>query len=121
MLKILDRDGSLPRSYPYPLQVWQFGQDLTLIALAGEVVIDYTIRLKKELGSEGLWVAGYSSDVFAYIPSRRVLEEGGYEGAGAMIYYMQPAPFDPSVEETIINKAHEMVSKLRGKQERGPQ
>jgi len=114
LLKVLDRDGRLPSEYPYPLQVWQFGQDLTFIAMAGEVVVDYVLRLKKELGAEKLWVAGYSNDVFAYIPSRRVLEEGGYEGGGAMIYYVQPGPFAPPVEETIIRKAHELVARVRG-------
>lgn len=112
MLKIFDRDGRLPTEYPYPVEVWQFGQDLTLIALGGEVVVDYDLRLKKELGADKLWVAGYSNDVFAYIPSLRVLKEGGYEGGGAMIYYGQPGPFAPSVEETIIGKVHDLVRRV---------
>jgi hypothetical protein len=113
MLKILDQDGHLPAEYPYPVEVWQFSQDLTLIALGGEVVVDYDLRLKKELGAEKLWVAGYSNDVFAYIPSLRVLKEGGYEGGGAMIYYGQPGPFAPSVEETIIGKVHDLIRRVR--------
>lgn len=113
MLTVLDRDGRLPSEYPYPVQVWQFGRDLTLIPMAGEVVVDYDLRLKKELGPEKVWVAGYSNDVFAYIPSLRVLEEGGYEGGGAMIYYGQPGPFAPSVEETIISKIQELVKRCR--------
>ena len=113
MLKVLDRDGRLPTEYPYPAQVWKLGDDLTLIALAGEVVVDYALRLKRELGADKLWIAGYSNDVFAYIPSRRVLEEGGYEASGAMIYYLQPGPFTPSVEETIIRKVHELVKRVR--------
>ena len=60
-----------------------------------------------------LWVAGYSNDVFAYIPSRRVLEEGGYEASGAMIYYLQPGSFTPAVEETIIRRVHELVRRVR--------
>jgi hypothetical protein len=114
MLKILDRDGHLPTEYPYPLEIWQFNQDLTLIALGGEVVVDYDLRLQKELGAEKLWVAAYSNDVFAYIPSLRVLKEGGYEGGGAMIYYGQPGPFAPSIEETIIGKVHDLLGRLRG-------
>jgi neutral ceramidase len=113
MLKILDREGHLPSTYPYPLQVWRFGEGLTLIAMAGEVVVDYALRLKKELEPGPLWVAGYCNDVFAYIPSRRVLEEGGYEGGGAMIYYLQPGPFAPSIEETIVRKTHELVDRTR--------
>jgi hypothetical protein len=113
MLKILDRDGHLPNEYPYPLEIWQFSQDLTFIALGGEVVVDYDLRLKKELGAEKLWVAAYSNDVFAYIPSLRVLKEGGYEGGGAMVYYGQPGPFAPSIEETIIGKVHDLLAQVR--------
>jgi hypothetical protein len=114
MLKILERDGHLPSEYLYPLAIWQFGQDLTLIALAGEAVVDYDLRLKRELGAEKLWVAAYCNDVFAYIPSLRVLQEGGYEGAGAMVYYGQPGPFAPSIEETIIGKVHDLIHQVRG-------
>jgi len=109
MLKILDRDGRLPIEYPYPLQIWWFGADLTLVALAGEVVVDYTLRLKREIGGQNLWVAAYCNDVFGYVPSLRILREGGYEGGGAMIYYVQPGPFDSSIEETIIRKVHQLL------------
>jgi hypothetical protein len=114
MLTVLNRDGHLPAEYPYPLEIWQFSQDLTLIALASEVVVDYDLRLKKELGAEKLWVAAYCNDVFAYIPSLRVLEEGGYEGGGAMVYYGQPGPFAPAIEETIIGKVHDLVHQVHG-------
>jgi hypothetical protein len=113
MLQILDRDGHLPTEYPYPLTVWQFGKDMTLIALAGEDVVDYDLRLKKEFGAEKLWVAAYCNDVFAYIPSLRVLKEGGYEGGGSMVYYGHPCPFSPAIEETVIGKVHELVSRVR--------
>jgi hypothetical protein len=68
----------------------------------GEVVVDYSLRLKRNLGSSGTWVSSYCNDVMAYIPSLRVLKEGGYEGATAMIYYGQPAPWSTAVEEQII-------------------
>jgi Neutral/alkaline non-lysosomal ceramidase, N-terminal len=113
MLKIIDQKGHVPSSYPYSVEVWQFGRSLTLIGLAGEVVVDYDLRLKKELAADHPWVAGYSNDVFAYIPSERILKEGGYEGGGAMIYYGQPGPFAPGVEETIIHEVHEVVGNLR--------
>lgn len=113
MLKIIARQGQVPSSYPYSVEVWQFGRSLTMIGLAGEVVVDYDLRLKRELGADKLWVAGYSNDVFAYVPSERILEEGGYEGGGAMIYYGQPGPFAPGIEETIIREVHEVVGNLR--------
>ena len=113
MLKILNRDGKLPDHYPYPIEVWQFSKDLTLIGLGGEVVVDYALRFKNQYGFDNTWVAGYCNDVFAYIPSRRVLLEGGYEGGGAMMALGQPAPFTWGVEETIAGKVDEVVKRLR--------
>src|SRR5262249_38432177 len=83
LLEEIAKNGKLAGTYPYPVQAWQLGTELTLLALGGEVVVDYSLRLKKELGPENTWVAGYANDVMAYIPSVRVLKEGGYEGGGA--------------------------------------
>ena len=113
LLGRLQRGAALPRTYPYPVQAWQLGPDLTFIALGGEVVVDYSLRLKKELGAKGTWVAGYCNDVMAYIPSLRVLKEGGYEGGGAMVYYGLPAAWGPRVEDLIVAAVHEQVRKLR--------
>jgi neutral ceramidase len=111
MLERLDRDGRLERAHAEPIQVWRLG-GLTLVALGGEVVTDYALRLKREHASAGLWVAAYCNDVSWYVPSGRVLQEGGYEGGGAMIYYGRPGPFDPSVEERIVTTAGRLMRRL---------
>jgi hypothetical protein len=111
LLGVLDRDGKFPDRYPYPVQVWQFGTGLKLIALGGEVVADYALRLKGQHGFDDTWVAGYSNDVMAYIPSRRVLKEGGYEGGDAMIYFGHPGRFGAAVEEIIVEKVGDLVGK----------
>ena len=113
MLQILDRDGQLPDHHSYPIQVWQFGKDMTFIALGGEVVVDYSLRFKRKYGFDKLWVAGYSNDVFAYIPSLRVLQEGGYEGGGAMIAYGQPAPFTSEVEEIVAQGVDSLMTRVQ--------
>jgi neutral ceramidase len=115
MLQILDRDGKLPDHHSYPSHVCQFGKDMTFIALGGEVVVDYSLRFKRKYGFDTLWVAGYSNDVFAYIPSRRVLEEGGYEGGGAMIAYGQPAPFTSEVEDIVARGVDSLITRVRQK------
>ena len=80
-----------------------------MVFLPGEVVVDYSLRLKRELDSERLWVNGYSNDVPCYIPSERVLEEGGYEGGGAMLYYNRPNRFAPGVENRIVEAVHALM------------
>jgi hypothetical protein len=113
LLKQIADQGSLRRTYPYPVQAWQLGTDLTWVALGGEVVVDYSLRLKKELGP--VWVTGYANDVMAYIPSLRVLKEGGYEGGGAMVYYGLPAVWSPRVEEMIVAAVHDQVKAVRAR------
>ncbi|MBI2947741.1 MAG: neutral/alkaline non-lysosomal ceramidase N-terminal domain-containing protein [Verrucomicrobia bacterium] len=110
----LSEGRALPVTYPYPIAAWQLGDALTLVTLGGEVVVDYSLRLKSELGPK-IWVAGYSHDVMAYIPSLRVWNEGGYEGATAMIYYGLPTRWAPSVEELIIAEIKRQVSEVRPK------
>ena len=112
LLAEFEKTGSLKQTYPYPVQVWRLGDDLTWIALGGEVVVDYSVRLKKELGK--VWVTAYANDVMAYIPSLRVLKEGGYEGESSMIYYGQPTIWSPRIEETIIAAVHELVKTTKG-------
>jgi len=109
MLERLDKGEKLPTQYPYPVQVVRFGDALTMVALGGEVVVDYALRLKQELAGPAVWVAGYSNDVMGYIPSVRILKEGGYEGGGAMRFSTtHPGPWAESTEERIISKVREL-------------
>lgn len=101
----------LATTYPYPVSVWKIGDEVQFIALGGEVVVDYSLRLKMELRGVKTWVAGYSHDVMAYIPSRRVLMEGGYEGGGSMVYYGLPTIWAPEVEEALVSEVHRAAGK----------
>jgi neutral ceramidase len=105
-------EGNPVRGTPYPVQALRFGSDLTLLALGGEVVVDYALRAKRELPGENLIVAGYCNDVMGYVPSRRVLQEGGYEAVDNMIYYGQPGPFTESVEETVFAALHRVAQQV---------
>ena len=85
MLDFRKRGEKLPTEYKAPFAMYRFGDDLTMVAMPGEVVVDYVQLAENTLGPLNLWVAGYCNDVFGYLPSARVLREGGYETRG-MIY-----------------------------------
>jgi hypothetical protein len=104
-----DTNGGLAVTKPYPVQVWRFGDGPRLIALGGEVVVDYALRLKYEFGPDPLIVVGYANNVVAYIPSLRVLREGGYEADASNAYYGLYGPWAPEIEETIIRTVHELA------------
>ena len=113
MKEIAAREGSLPAAQAAPIQVWRLGpgtgSELMLVAIGGEVVVDYALRIGREYPDRRTWAAGYSNDVFGYLPSRRVLREGGYEGADAMIYYGRPAPFTDAVEDLIMGEVRRLA------------
>ncbi|HUR53723.1 MAG TPA: PVC-type heme-binding CxxCH protein, partial [Gemmataceae bacterium] len=52
---------------------------------------------------------GYANDVMSYIPSARVLKEGGYEADSSQIYYGMPAKWHPSIENAIISKVKQLA------------
>jgi hypothetical protein len=113
-LELLKRDGHSPRDYSYPLQAVQLGNTVTLVALGGEVVVGYALQLKQRLGEETTWPVGYANDVFAYIPTRQILSEGGYEADRSQIYYGMPGPWAPAIEATILDQAVGLVKNVRG-------
>jgi len=99
----LEKGNPLISSYPYPVQVWRLGEQ-PIISLGGEVVVGYSIALKKMFG-QNIFVMGYSNDVMAYIPTETVLIEGGYEGSRSPIF---TTPWASNIEDRIL----EEVSKL---------
>ena len=115
MLKMIDDGVVFPTSYEYPIQAWRIGDELTMIAIGGEAVVDYSLRFKKEFGP-GAWVCGYANDMAAYIPSRRVWEEGGYEGGRHLDEYGRPAwRWAGAIEDRIAAAVHRVVEAVGAK------
>jgi hypothetical protein len=112
LLNELKSGKQFPRTYAYPVQAWSLGDSQLLISLGGEPVVDYSIKFKEKFGPE-TWVAGYCNDVMTYIPSLRVLKEGGYEGGGAMVPYGQPAlRWADDVEDLITSSVTRLVQNV---------
>ena len=103
------RGESIPSELNYPIQTWSFGDKMMMIHMGGEVVVDYSIRLNKELDTNRLWINAYANDVSCYIASRRVINEGGYEADVSMYWYNIPSPLSEEVEELIVKTVHEMI------------
>lgn len=111
-LERLNRGQSLQSDLDYPIVTWAFGDSLAMVFLPGEVVVDYSLRLKRELDRSRLWVCAYANDAPCYIPSERVLKEGGYEAAGAMVYYDRPGPLASGLEQQIVDAIRRPLEKV---------
>jgi hypothetical protein len=108
LLKQLDGGAKFDAAYPYPIHACRLGKDMLVIAMGAETVVDYALTFKAEYGLD-TWVLGYTDDMISYIPSRRVWEEGGYEGGPNLFEYGRPALRWAGDMETRINKT---VAKL---------
>jgi neutral ceramidase len=110
-MRAMDAVRPLCPTYPYPVTEWRLGDDIQWVFLGGEVVVDYALRLKAEQRGIRTWVTGYANDIMGYIPSRRVLQEGGYEATGAVVAYGLQSAWTPALEDMIIDA----VSDQKGK------
>lgn len=108
-LEILAQGGFISNTMLYPVQVWSFGNQLAIVFLGGEVVVDYSHRIKREFKKEKIWVTAYSNDVSIYIASKRLFSEGGYEVDGSMPYYNHPSRLTEDTEEKIMKTIHELM------------
>ncbi len=106
LLQKLEQGEPLLTQYRVPVAVWQFGNDLTLVALSGEVVIDYAHLIERALGPLQLWVAAYCNEGVGYIPSARVLAEGGYETRGLS---SEQGWFAPGAQDALVGKVRELA------------
>jgi hypothetical protein len=114
MVNALNKGWDLTK-YQYPLQAIRFNKDLTIVGMAGETVVGYDLKLKKEYSKENLFVMGYCNEVMCYIPTKQIVQEGGYEPASSMIYYDMPGPFALNVEDRITDTLHSLMKKVGAK------
>jgi neutral ceramidase len=109
----LNAKGQLPGGYPYPIQAWKLGGELLWIGLGGEPVVDYALLLKEKYGPNTL-VTGYCSDLMAYIPSRRVWEEGHGEEVEYLWEYGRPAHrWAGDCQRRIFSAVEQTIQKLQ--------
>lgn len=113
LLTRLRKHGKIEQEQPCPLFAARFGDELLLLGFSGETVVDYSIKSKVEFAGPFVWVAGYCNDVFAYLPSRRVLKEGGYEGRESIVHQLTPTPFAESVEDNVMGGMRRLVRKVK--------
>ncbi|MGD0536581.1 MAG: neutral/alkaline non-lysosomal ceramidase N-terminal domain-containing protein [Verrucomicrobiota bacterium] len=114
-LKLLNAGQPLPESVKLPLAVLRLGDDLTFVLMGGEVVVDYSHRIKRMLADDHPWPIGYAYEVPCYIPSARVIKEGGYETDSSLIYYGYYGPFRGVIETELLNRLEGLLADLRAR------
>lgn len=112
-LKQMNENKPPATSVKLPLAAVRIGRDLTFVTMGGEVVVDYGNKFNRMFAADHPWVVGYAYEVPCYIPSTRILKEGGYEADSSLIYYGIYGPFRPEIEGILVRKMSELVDRVR--------
>ncbi len=106
----LDRGERLQTAVRYPIQTFRFGDSLTMAFLGGEICVDYALRLREELDAERVWLHGYSNDFGCYVPSERLVREGGYGGGAEVVYFALPNTLQGGLEDKIVGEVKRQMA-----------
>jgi neutral ceramidase len=111
LLDQLARGEALMTSYPAPIQVIRLGDQLLMIVMSGEAVVDWSLKFERRFDDVApTWVAAYCNDMPGYIPTRRIQQEGGYEGGRANLWSWVPSPWTDDIEDRITTAVDRLVA-----------
>lgn len=101
------------REFDYAVQSWQLG-DLTIVALEGEVCGDWGAMARSLPATRHSMTIGYANEVSSYIPTARIIQEGGYEGDLSHKIYLLPGRFEPRMEVELTTLIRRAVARVAG-------
>ena len=99
------------QSFRYDVQVWKMGQ-LMIFGMEGEVCSPWGPILRKMAPTEEAMVIAYANSTSSYIPDKRIVREGGYEGLISQYAYFLPAPFTENIDSEIKQIVGEAIAQI---------
>ena len=118
MKKVLAEGGTLPTHYTAPIATWGFGDDLTMLAFPSETVSEFALNIRSEHPAVPLWVSSYSNDLFGYVPTAKIVREGGHETIGVTTWLWgtdlenSVGLFSEEVEDVMMSTARELIREV---------
>ena len=108
--KLLERPELIRTHAPLEMTRLDIADGLSLLAMSGEIVLEYGMFVKRETGGNVLPL-GYCNGMVGYVPTSAQLAEGGYEADRSGIYFALPSKFDPFVERIMMEKISDLIRK----------
>lgn len=90
------------------------GADVGFVTFPGEPVAELARKMLDAVDTaKYTFLLGYTNGLKAYLPTKEIVEEGGYEGDDASMVYLLPSTFKPAVEAELIEGVERLVSAWR--------
>ena len=102
--RVIKTSGDYEREVSFEVQTLRFGDSVAIVFFAGEMTVEYGLRLKRELhGRFGhAMIVSFANGIVGYVPVDRQISEGGYEVIDNHRMLLRPGPFAEGTEEKII-------------------
>jgi neutral ceramidase len=107
MIERLDRGEIPPSSVPLSMHGVKIGQGVRMIGIEGEVVADHGGLIARMFDRGTTFPMGYCDGCQLYIPSDRMLPEGGYE-VDSFAEYHVPAALAGGIDEALVAGCREL-------------
>ncbi|MAE67409.1 MAG: hypothetical protein CMJ18_24375 [Phycisphaeraceae bacterium] len=91
------RDGT-----PLDWTIWRFSKQCRVVALPGEICHMIGKRAKRKSAAQFPFFLGYTNGCPGYIPTDRIIDEGGYEGFRSIGVYGHAHPFEKGAEKLLM-------------------
>lgn len=105
-------EGKAKEQLPCTISVWQLDGKTHLVGIEGEASTEYALAIKNYFSKGNMVVLGYCNGVPCYIPTRKMIAEGGYEADTNYFYGLQ-GPFMPEIEDIIIGRVARLLYKTQ--------
>lgn len=102
MLARLERGEHLPECVPITVHSVRIGEDARIAGLETEPVAEWGPIIERFYGGGVTFALGYTDGCQLYLPTTRMLSEGGYE-VDSFWEYQWPAQLAPGMEERVLN------------------
>lgn len=106
-------DGNIKDRLPFYICVWELDDRTRIVAMEGEVSTEYAMQIKRLFNRENeeMIVLGYTNGVYSYVPTRKMLGEGGYEAENNYFFGLR-GPYVPEIEDIIVGQVARALRRL---------
>jgi hypothetical protein len=104
MRELIDSGKPIDRTAPFEIQTIRFGDTLAIVTMAGEMSVEYSLRLKQELADRFKHVLplGYANGMVGYVSSKRQFPEYGYEVWDSNMFWFRTGRWEEDTEDRIV-------------------
>ena len=110
MIELIDRGFGLPTAVPITAHGVRLGKNLRLVGIEGEIVAELGHLIANFYGNGITFPMGYTDGAQLYLPTSKMLDEGGYE-AESYYEYRFPAPLAKGMEGILTQSLQELRTK----------